>query len=155
MNFNEMFEYKDGRLFWKIKPRKGIEAGSETDKRGYRRISYKGKRYKTHRLIWEMFNNRKPEGLIDHIDGNVRNNNINNLRLVTPQDNQRNTKLNSRNTSGIVGVTFDKRDRRWRAAIKVKGRKINIGSYYQKMDAIFARMDAEEKYGFHKNHGKR
>ena len=82
MNFNEIFEYKDGRLFWKIKPGKWIEACSETDKRGYRRISYKGKRYKTHRVIWEMFNKRKPEGLIDHIDGNVRNNNINNLKCL-------------------------------------------------------------------------
>ena len=102
-----------------------------------------------------MFNNKKPEGLIDHIDGNVRNNKIENLRLVTPQDNQRNTKINSKNISGIIGVFWSRNDCKWYSRITVNGNKIHLGSFYDKTDAIFARLNAEEKYGFHKNHGKR
>ena len=132
MDFSEIFEYKNGKLFWRIEPRVGTEAGSETDQRGYRRIIYKGKRYKTHRLIWEMFNNKKPEGLIDHIDGNVRNNKIENLRLVTPQDNQRNTKINSKNISGIIGVFWSRNDCKWYSRITVNGNKIHLGSFYDK-----------------------
>ena len=52
---------------------------------------------------------------IDHIDGNPLNNSITNLRFVTPTGNQRNAnrKLDSRNTTGIVGLTIQ--DNRFRA----------------------------------------
>lgn len=41
-----------------------------------------------HRLIWETFNGEIPKGMqIDHIDGNPKNNNLNNLRCVTAKEN--------------------------------------------------------------------
>tara|TARA_R110000823_G_scaffold143424_1_gene273688 strand:+ start:2418 stop:3032 length:615 start_codon:yes stop_codon:yes gene_type:complete len=47
-----------------------------------------GKLFYLHRLIWENFIGDIPEGLqIDHIDENPRNNNINNLRLITSREN--------------------------------------------------------------------
>lgn len=72
-------------------------------------FSYKGtkKRRYTHRVIWELFNGCIDDASkqIDHIDGNPLNNRIDNLRLVSRSVNMRNTRQNSRNTSGIAGVS--------------------------------------------------
>lgn len=41
-----------------------------------------------HRVVWRYFKGDIPEGLtIDHIDGNMQNNQINNLQLLSPEDN--------------------------------------------------------------------
>lgn len=63
-----------------------------SDARGYKRItlSKDGKtiRVLVHRLVWESFNGDIPEGYqINHLDENPCNNNLENLNLVTPQEN--------------------------------------------------------------------
>lgn len=64
---------------------------NSADNRNYQivSISYKNKPYtkKVARLIWEAFNGCPCEYTIDHIDANVRNNNINNLTCITNQEN--------------------------------------------------------------------
>lgn len=61
--------------------------------------------FSAHRVVYEMHNGPIPEQAeIDHIDGNRSNNNILNLRLVACVANQRNKKMPSTNTSGVVGV---------------------------------------------------
>lgn len=41
-----------------------------------------------HRMVWEAFNGKIPEGLvINHIDANPRNNNLENLEIVTQAEN--------------------------------------------------------------------
>jgi hypothetical protein len=59
----------------------------------------------------------------------------------------------SNNRSGHMGIAWDKDGDRWRAYINVNKKRINIGSFADKNDAINARMIAEIKYGFHENHG--
>lgn len=78
-----------------------------------------GVSYFAHRVIWVLTHGGIEDNLvIDHIDGNVLNNNIYNLRLVNSQVNAQNTKIGSKNKSGIVGV-FMSKDREgkyyWRA----------------------------------------
>lgn len=47
--------------------------------------------FKVHRAMWETFKGEIPEGYhIDHIDTNKANNNIENLRCVTPNENNHN-----------------------------------------------------------------
>ena len=50
-----------------------------------------------------------------------------------------NKKLRSNNTSGYTGVHLEQRSKRWIATIKVEGKRFYIGSYQDKMDAVFAR----------------
>lgn len=61
----------------------------------------------THVVIWEMFNGELKDGfVIDHINGNSKDNSIANLRIVEKEKNSRNCKMSSRNSSGVTGVTF-------------------------------------------------
>lgn len=55
------------------------------------KINNRVKSYYTARLIYEAFNGKIPEGLeIDHIDGDPRNNKLENLRAVTHKENMNN-----------------------------------------------------------------
>jgi hypothetical protein len=58
------------------------------------------------------------------------------------------------NTTGIVGVYWDKQRCKWTA--RIKAHKINqfLGRFDNKEEAISKRKEAEIKYGFHVNHGK-
>lgn len=55
-------------------------------------------------------------------------------------------KKQSNNTSGQTGVYWEKRRKRWQSEIMIKGKKIYLGRYADKQDAINARLEAEEKY---------
>lgn len=49
------------------------------------------------------------------------------------------------NTSGIKGVTWDKRKKKWKAQICLKRTQYNLGTYDNIEDAAKARKEAEEK----------
>jgi hypothetical protein len=123
------------------------------DTRGYRQGEIFGRPYFAHRIIWRMVHGDEPAD-IDHIDGNRSNNRLSNLRAVTRQENLRNARRRSDNSSGVVGVTWDKRKQRWYACIAVSQRTINLGSYRTLEEATAARKAADRQYGFHENHGR-
>ena len=50
------------------------------------------------------------------------------------------------NTSGVTGVWYDKRRDRWTAEIMLRRKKIRLGRYKNKEDAIKARRVAEDEY---------
>lgn len=81
----------------------------------------------------------------DHIDRNPLNNRRYNLRKATRQENSRNQSKSTRNTSGVVGVSWYKRYNKWRAYIKTE-KSITLGYFDNKDDAIRARLMAEVKY---------
>ena len=59
-----------------------------------------------HRYIYELKYGKIPEGFfIDHIDRNPLNNQISNLRLVTPTENRYNKSKYKNNKSGYIGVS--------------------------------------------------
>lgn len=105
-----------------------------------------------HRLAWFIEHNEVP-CQIDHINHNRGDNRISNLRNTTPLGNARNKSLCSDNKSGFHGVSWHKRDKRWRATIVVNKVQIHLGNYLNKEDAVLARLRAEKFYGFHENHG--
>lgn len=85
--------------------------------------------------------------IVDHINTHMKNDNRkNNLRIITQQKNTMNRKRPSNNTSGVTGVSFDKRKNKWVAYITCNKNQIYLGSFTSKPDAIKARKAAEEKY---------
>ena len=81
----------------------------------------------------------------DHIDRNPFNNRRSNLRPATHRENLRNQSKSNRNTSGVVGVGWYSKYNKWRAYITTDKRK-TIGYFFNKEDAIRARLEAEAKY---------
>ena len=82
----------------------------------------------------------------DHADRNPMNNRKFNLRPASHTENARNHNKQKNNTSGIIGVSWHKRDHVWQAAIIINKKKIHLGYFTDKRDAIIARLLAEVKY---------
>lgn len=152
-----------GLLIWKARAGKrwekwneknaGQAAGYFSDA-GYIRIYLGGRINLAHRLAWIHVNGPISGMHIDHINGHKRDNRVENLRLVTLAENSRNRKIQAGNKSGVTGVYWYKPDRLWRANITFKKRRIHIGYFHDLNEAISARKAAEQKYGFHENHGR-
>lgn len=155
-NWNDIFFYRDGKLHWKMRGR-GIRFGQEAgsvNTSGYIVVMFNGKYYKAHRIIWEMHYGPIPEGMeVDHIWHNRKDNQIENLRLVTRIENSRNKSRNKNNTSGVTGVNWNNQRSKWESSIKVNGNSVFLGLYSSFDDAVKARKEAERKYDFHPNHG--
>ena len=82
----------------------------------------------------------------DHINRNPLDNRKTNLRRTTRTENNRNCTISKNNTSGIIGIYWNKRNKNWRSSITVNKKRIELGSYKNKDDAIRARLEAEIKY---------
>ncbi|MCC6271167.1 MAG: AP2 domain-containing protein [Microbacteriaceae bacterium] len=149
-----------GAFTWKISSRNQVKVGDEAgtvwvDNKGksYRRIMINRKAYKAHRVAWLILTGEFPADQIDHTDGNGLNNAANNLRSVSNAENCKNKRKYKSNASGVVGVSWNKRDCKYEAYIKINGRQIHLGYFESFEEAVAARKSAEIKYGFHENHG--
>lgn len=139
IDWNSVFEYRDGSLYWKIKAayksNPGDRAGSSV-RQTYEKIGYGNRSYRTHQIIWQMLRGEVPSGyIIDHIDGNKFNNRIENLRVVTYSQNSRNRKIHR--DGKAAGLFYNKRSKRWLVTM-------NLGSHQ-------TREGAEEAYFRAKN----
>ena len=84
----------------------------------------------------------------DHVNRNKLDNRRMNLRLVTHQENQQNHSPAGRagSTSRFRGVYWDANDRCWRAQIRVRGRKISLGSFADEVEAGDAARSARAEH---------
>jgi hypothetical protein len=121
----------------------------------YLRVQMLGSKYLLHRLAVLWMEGCWPQGEVDHIDGDPRNNRWTNLRVVPREANRRNAARRSDNTSGVTGVWRVPESGKWLAYIRYDKRLKNLGRYERFEDAVAARKAAETIYGFHENHGKR
>lgn len=103
-------------------------AGSISDKQ-YWVIMIDGKLYKAHRLAWFYVTGEWPEHDIDHRDGNETNNKFDNLRECSHSQNMGNRKVGVNNTSGFKGVSFHKKNQKWRAYITLDKRRRCLGYF--------------------------
>lgn len=100
-----------------------------------------------HRIVWLLCHDLDPgEFEVDHIDGDARNNLIDNLRLATRAQNAQNLGPGSQNKSGVHGVHFHKRKGKWEAQIIANRKRIHIGLFAELEDAAKARRQAEKKF---------
>ena len=56
--------------------------------------------------------------------------------------------MSSKNTSGTKGVHWNKKNNKWTAQITINGKRINLGSFLDKYDAINIRVQrAKDEFG--------
>ncbi|AIN18817.1 HNH endonuclease [Yersinia rochesterensis] len=142
---------EDGLFRWVGHQFKTIKAGAIAGFNrppGYVQININNKQILAHRLAWYYMTGENPCMAIDHINGDKKDNRISNLRLVNHSQNAINSNLKSDNKSGCKGVFWNKRKQRWYVTPRLNGKKIYLGSFINKTDAITAYCDfAREHHG--------
>ncbi len=99
-------------------------------KRGYKVVRLNMKRYSIHRLVAETFiPNPNNMDLVDHINHDVADNNIHNLRWVDLKENAYNSRTNPRNRKYAYPKNIypdrNNPDRYW-VRIRVNGKTISV-----------------------------
>jgi len=90
-----------------------------------------GKSIKMHREVMQA-----PDHLVvDHIDHNGLHNRKQNLRLCTFAQNCRNTRRTAKSSSKYKGVCWNKRNRKWAAAIRFENKTYYLGYFDNELDA--------------------
>jgi len=120
-DFNKFAIYR----WFSIKSRNGI--------RPSRQISVNGKiiQIQLSRAIMKF-----PENMqVDHINGDTLDNRKCNLRICTPSENSHNRKKSAFNTSGYKGVSWDKRNKKWRVMISCNNKQYYLGLFIDKIKA--------------------
>jgi hypothetical protein len=136
-----------GLFTWKEKIAKKIivgETAGSLNKHGYVCIKIQKFRYSAHRLAWLYVYGSFPSGEIDHINRIKTDNKISNLRDATPSQNCRNRGLSKRNNSGYVGISWNKKSKKWQARIFLNKKSKSLGVYEKIEDAVLAREKAEK-----------
>jgi len=150
----EIFDYKDGFLYWKVSLNLHIKIGSKAGSlhhTGYYNIGINGEKYLTHRLIYLYFNKTLPK-MLDHIDNNRSNNKIENLRSSTRSENNRNAKKWKKSTSSIYKGVSWYRNKKWISYINFNKKRFHLGYFTNEIDAAKAyNIKAIELFGEYAN----
>jgi len=113
---------------------------------GYMEVCVYGATYKSHRLAWLYVHGEFPAHQIDHIDGNRANNRIENLRDLPKVLNMQNQRRPQKhNTSGFLGVSWQKNRRKWEARISVSNVQHFLGVHDTAEEAYQAYLAAKRK----------
>lgn len=164
----ECLEYRNGRLYWKIRPKSHFKTekswkANNTRQAGkpfgslhgrdscyYRRGVVQSEPYFEHTLVWMLFNEKLPEHTIDHVNGDGLDNRIENLRDVGSTEQARNYPLRQDNTSGRAGVRKHSRNDSW--VVTINSTYKGTRKTYE--EAVKFREQLEVEYGYHENHGR-
>jgi hypothetical protein len=117
-------------------------------KDGYIRLCIKLKEKKIllygHHFAWWISYRQVPDEdlVIDHIDRDPSNNRITNLRVTTKLENT----INSDRLDNCLGYYFFKLTGKWRASIKVDGKRKYFGCFDTEEEARQAYLDAVKIY---------
>ena len=154
-DFDLLIDYNPdtGVCKWKTRTNRRNKAGDEigcSDKDGYLLFKLNKVTYRIHRVIWFMVHSEWPEQ-IDHINGDPSDNRLCNLRAVTMKENMLNRKLDKRSTTGVAGVIPS--NGRYKCYINKDGVEHFLGYFADLFEAACARKSAENRLGFHANHG--
>lgn len=111
---------------------------------GHGQIGIHCKNYMLHRVAWAHYYGEWPKGNLDHINGDPSDNRICNLREATQSQNMMNATIRSDSSSGVKGVSWSKKEKRWYAYINKNKKMLSLGRYELLEDAIAARIDGEK-----------
>jgi hypothetical protein len=116
---------------------------------GYLRIFIDRRGFLGHRLAWLLSHGEPVPPVLDHIDGDTRNNRLSNLRAADYAGNLANAATHRDSTTGIKGVFRIKSTRRFMAYITKNRQRYHIGVYDTLEEAAEARRNAADQM-----HGK-
>lgn len=117
----------------------GSVAGGESG-RGYLTISLLYHRFAVHRLVWLWHHGEWPSGMIDHVNGDKKDNRIENLRIASSVQNAWNS---ARSESGGVKGVSKTPSGKFNARIQpLEGEKIYLGTYDTEKEASAAYIGA-------------
>lgn len=175
----ECFEYDGANLIWKTRPiahfaskkswmrwntlYAGNVCGGANSKKpteAYLRVGLKieGKvrLFLAHRIVWALHYGYFPSKFVDHIDGDVTNNSISNLRDVSNKVNCRNSRLYSHNTSGVSGVSWWSKENCWivSGGGHSSGTFEYLGTYKDFFEAVCVRKSWQAKRNYSETHGR-
>lgn len=174
MNFDQIsqlftYDAKTGDLFWLRRPRQmfkthrafvqwnqryaGIVAGTLKNDSGYVVVSIQKRLCRAHHVIWCLAHKEWPTAEIDHINGVRNDNRLVNLRLVSRAENTKNRCLLPSNKTGYHGVTKSSHGK-YRAKGHAENVQRHLGYFNTLEEAVQARKDFEQAFGFHSNHGR-
>lgn len=94
---------------------------------------------KVHKLVAVNFMNHVPSGqkmVIDHVDNNNKNNRLSNLQIISQRENS--SKDKTKGTSKFVGVSWKSNCNRWRASIRHKNKRYELGLFRDEYEAHLA-----------------
>lgn len=128
-----VFTWKEGRH----KPHGSI-AGHDNGQ-GYVALSINRERCQAHRAAWLLTHGAWPDGVIDHINGNPKDNRIENLRVASMAINRQNQqRVRSDSKTGYQGV---KKERNcYRAYVRLQGTQFELGRFCTPEEANAAAM---------------
>jgi HNH endonuclease/AP2 domain len=121
---------------------------------GYMIIGFNGEKYRAHRLAWLYMTGEWPSEHIDHKKGNRLDNRFAKLREATNAQNIRNSTKKRTNTSGIKGVYWNRKCKKWQAQIVMNYVHHYLGVFTNIEDAEKAyREAADSLHGEFARHG--
>ena len=121
----------------KIKPFRWCKDG-----RGYVMVRVDGAVIKLHRFLLGATNGYE----VDHIDLNPLNNVRSNLRLATRQQNSFNIPARKSNSTGFLGVSYDKRTQQYTASLMCDGKSYWGGRHATAIEAAKARDELASRF---------
>lgn len=133
--YREIFEYREGNLYWKPLKERGFSHSGKragTENKGYLWVRSKkvGPVTPVHRIIWEMFHGRVPEGMVvDHINRDGLDNRIENLRVATRSQNSMNASGKSGKKSGLPKGVY--KDWEYGEEVKYRAQVVRRGKVYR------------------------
>jgi hypothetical protein len=111
------------------------------DKDGYLSGCVLGKFYRAHRVAFALHHGRWPDHTVDHLNKDRTDNRAKNLRDATRVEQQANRNTQRNNKSGVPGVHFCKIKGAWVARKTVNSKRVLVGVFKTKIQAIAAKRE--------------
>jgi len=133
------YDPQSGSFAWRVdipkRIKAGMPAGSVTN--GKKSIVINGENHAAHRLAWFYVHGAWPDGYVVPTNGDFLDCRIDNLMVQTRGEVSARSRPRNQ-SSGVKGVSWKSRDRKWAASIHINYRQINLGTFDTIEDAAKA-----------------